>query len=173
MPSWKSHPEFALSRREIVKYIITPPGQRSIDVQTLLRLDHIERTRKTFTTFNNNRRSESDEAERNRVKAEVDLKTALKIDKLDRALVLEKINENRQILGLPVLTELTKDTSFKTGIDALQDADKKPSLSKIVAQADLSALQTTLQSGEPATLKDNRQAVRELLSRSSETTNRP
>ena len=31
----QTHPEFALSRREIVKYIITPPGKRSIDVQTV------------------------------------------------------------------------------------------------------------------------------------------
>ena len=31
----QTHPEFALSRREIIKYIITPPGQRSKDVQTL------------------------------------------------------------------------------------------------------------------------------------------
>lgn len=37
----QSHPEFALSRREIAKYIVTPPAQRSTDVQTLLRLDHI------------------------------------------------------------------------------------------------------------------------------------
>ena len=43
----EAHPEFALSRREIVKYIITPPGQRSVDVQTLLRLDHIEGLRKS------------------------------------------------------------------------------------------------------------------------------
>src|SRR5450759_2552516 len=32
----QTHPEFALSRREIIKYIITPPGRRSEDVQTLL-----------------------------------------------------------------------------------------------------------------------------------------
>lgn len=159
----ETHPEFALSRREIVKYIITPPGQRSVDVQILLRLDHIERTRKAFTSFNHKCRSEVDEAERNRIKAELDLKTVLKIPKLDRVLVLEKVNENRKILGLPVLTELTKETSFKTGIAAPQDADKKPSLSKVVAQADLSALQKTLQSEEPATLINNRQAVKTTL----------
>jgi len=27
------HPEFALSRREIIKYILTPAGERSKDVQ--------------------------------------------------------------------------------------------------------------------------------------------
>ena len=38
----ETHPEFALSRREIIKYIITPPGKRSEDVQNLLRLDHLK-----------------------------------------------------------------------------------------------------------------------------------
>lgn len=164
----EAHPEFALSRREIVKYIITPPGQRSIDVQTLLRLDHIERTRKTFNTFNNKCRSDFDEAERNRIKAEVDLKTALRIDKLDRVIVLEKINENRKILGLPDLTVFTKDTSFKIGLAGPQDADKKPSLIKVVAQADLSTIQKTLQSGEPAKLINYRQVVKNALGKLQE-----
>ncbi|NQT74408.1 MAG: AAA family ATPase [Chloroflexi bacterium] len=159
----EAHPEFALSRREIVKYIITPPGQRSIDVQTLLRLDHIERLRKSLTTFNNKFKTEADEAERNRVKAEADLKIALKIDKLDRTLVLGKVNEMRKILGLPVLTELTKDTSFKDGVAAPQDTDKQPVLRKAVAQADLTALQTVLQSEEPTAIGDNRKAVKDAL----------
>jgi hypothetical protein len=47
----QTHPEFALSHREIGKYIITPPGRRSDDVQTLLRLDQIEKVRRAFTTF--------------------------------------------------------------------------------------------------------------------------
>lgn len=155
----ETHPEFALSRREIVKYIITPPGQRSIDVQTLLRLDHIERLRKSFTTFSNKNRRSSEEAERNHTQAEADLKTALKIDTLDQKLVLEKVNNWRQILGLPVLIKLTKDTSFKAGVLAPRDADKKPAMRKAIAQADLGALQTAIQDGEPATLVSNRQAA--------------
>ena len=75
------HPEFALSRREIIKYIITPPGKRSEDVQTLLRLDHIENLRKSFTTFTNKRKKEADEAKRTHATAASELKTTLKIDK--------------------------------------------------------------------------------------------
>lgn len=159
----ETHPEFALSRREIVKYIITPPGQRSIDVQTLLRLDHLERLRKAFTALNNKRKSEAEEAQRNQRKAESELKTTLKIDKLDRALVLEKVNEKRKFLGLPLLTELTKDTSLKSGVAAPPDADKKPALRKAAALADLEALQTVLQGAEPAALLDSRQAAKEAL----------
>jgi len=159
----EAHPEFALSRREIAKYIITPPGQRSIDVQTLLRLDHIERLRKSFTTFNNKRKTETDEAESNRMKAEAELKSALEISELDHTLVLGKVNEKRQILGLPILTELTKSTSFKAGVTAPQDTDKKPVLSKSIAQADFSALQTALQGEEPSQIDDTRKAAKDAL----------
>lgn len=158
-----AHPEFALSRREIVKYIITPPGQRSEDVQTLLRLDHLEKIRKSLTTFNNNRKNDADEAERNQRQAEIELKNALKLDKLDRALVVEKVNEKREILGLPVFTELTKNTSFKAGVAVRQDPDKKPALRKPVAVADLTALRSAIEGEEPAALVDNRLAGKTAL----------
>jgi recombinational DNA repair ATPase RecF len=157
------HPEFALSRREIVKYIITPPGKRSEDVQNLLRLEHLEKLRKSLTTFNNKRKSETDEAERNRRQAETDLRNALKVDKLDRALVLQKVNEKREILGLQALTELTKDTSFKAGVAASKGAEVKPALRKAVALADLSALQSSIKGGEPAVLVKNRQTAKSVL----------
>jgi len=159
----QTHPEFALSRREIVKYIITPPGKRSEDVQTLLRLEHLEKLRKSFTTLNNKRKGEADEAERNRRQAETDLGNALKIEKLDRALVLEKVNEKREILSLKSLTELTKDTSFKAGVAAPKAAEDKPALRKAVALADLSALQSAINGGEPAVLVENRQAAKSVL----------
>jgi len=157
------HPEFALSRREIVKYIITPPGKRSVDVQTLLRLDHVERLRKSFTTFSNKRRNEADDAERNLRKAESDLKTILKIDNLDEVLVLEKVNEQRRILDLPVLTELTEGTSLKAGVPASQNVDKKPALRRTVVQADLGALQAALQGAEPDALVNKRDAAKNIL----------
>lgn len=159
----QTHPEFALSRREIVKYIITPPGKRSEDVQTLLRLEHLEKLRKSLTTFNNKRKGKADEAERNRRQAETDLGNALKIDKLDRALVLEKVNEKREILSLQYLTELTKNTSFKAGVAAPKDAEEKPALRKAVALADLSALQSAINGGEPTILVENRQAAKSVL----------
>lgn len=162
------HPEFALSRREIVKYIITPPGKRSEDVQTLLRLDHLEKLRKSLTTFCNKRIAEAEEAERNRRQAEVDLRNALKIDKLDRALVLEKVNGKRKVLGLPALTELTKDTSFKAGVAAAKEAATKTVLPKAVASADLSALQSAIKGGEPAALAANRQSAKGALEKLKE-----
>ena len=44
------HPEITLSRREIIKFILTEATQRSRDVQTLLKLDDIDQTRATLKT---------------------------------------------------------------------------------------------------------------------------
>jgi len=159
----QTHPEFALSRREIVKYIITPPGKRSEDVQTLLRLEHLEKLRKSLTTFNNKCKGEAEEAERNQRQAETDLRNALKIDKLEPSLVLEKVNVRREILGLQKITELKKNTSFKAGVAAPEGAEEKPALRKVVALADLSSLQSTIKGGEPAALLENRQVAETVL----------
>ncbi len=73
----RMHPEFALSRREIAKYIVTPPARRSDDVQNLLRLDHVGKLRSSFVTYANKCKGDADEAERTRNRAEDDLRTAL------------------------------------------------------------------------------------------------
>lgn len=159
----QTHPEFALSRREIIKYIITPPGKRSEDVQTLLRLEHIEKLRKNLTTFYNTSTRDADETNRARARAETDLSNALTINRFDRALVLEKVNERRKLLGLEDLTDLTKDTSFKAGVAAPQDEQKKPALRKAAALADLSALQSAIKAGEPSDLAERRQSAKILL----------
>ena len=109
----QSHPEFALSRREIAKYIVTPPAQRSTDVQNLLRLDYIGDLRKSIVTYANKCKADTQEAERVRSTAEGELKTAVGLDTLDREKVLEKANEQRGVLSLPVLTELTPQNVIK------------------------------------------------------------
>ncbi len=159
----QTHPEFALSRREIIKYIITPPGKRSEDVQTLLRLDYIERLRKNLKTFCNKRKGESDESDRARLRAEVDLKNALKIDSLKKTLVLEKVNDKRKLLNLEDLTELTQDTSFKAGVAVPPGETKKPTLRKAAALADITALQSLIKTGEPSDLAEQRKSAKMIL----------
>ena len=161
----QTHPEFALSRREIVKYIITPAGKRSEDVQTLLRLEHIEKLRRSIKTFANQCRSEGDEAERTRVRDETDLRNVLKIDKLERPLVLEKINEQREILKLSAILKLTKHTSFKDGLATSQEKLQRPPVNKTTALADIAALQKILEEDEPSDLIESRQSVKTILNK--------
>lgn len=153
----QSHPEFALSRREIAKYIVTPPAQRSTDVQTLLRLDHIGDLRKALLSYANRCKREADETERARARAESELKTALDIPSLDRKEMLEKANAQRSVLGLPALTELSSQTSFKEGAPEEGKGAKKLSVAKDVALADLTVLSTAIHSGEPDDLKEHRE----------------
>lgn len=48
-----AHPEFALTRREIIKYVLAAPGERSKEVQALLRLEGVERVRQSLQTIHN------------------------------------------------------------------------------------------------------------------------
>lgn len=155
----QSHPEFALSRREIAKYVVTPPAQRSTDVQNLLRLDYIGDLRKAFVNYANRCKRDAEETERARRAAENELKTALALDTLDRKKVLEKANEKRRVLGLPVLTELTPKTSFKEGAVESGGADKQPGFAKDVALADLAALAAVIEAGEPEDVKHHRESA--------------
>ncbi|WP_353428859.1 AAA family ATPase [Paracoccus denitrificans] len=155
----QSHPEFALSRREIAKYVVTPPAQRSTDVQNLLRLDYIGGLRKSFVAYAGKCKRDSEEAERARRNAESDLKIALGLPALDREKVLEKANEQRAVLGLPALTELTPQTSFKEGADQKDQGQQKNAIVKDVALADLGALVETIGSGEPEALKKARESA--------------
>lgn len=163
----QTHPEFALSRREIAKYIITPPGDRSKDVQTLLRLDRLEKMRTSITSFNNSCDRQAKQDENSRATAETDLRTCLTIAKLERALVLARTNEKRKILGLADLAELTKDTNFLDGLPMTKDGSKKPEkdksapVQKKVALADLEALRLEISAHEPADLSERMIAAKE------------
>jgi recombinational DNA repair ATPase RecF len=161
----QTHPEFALSRREIIKYIITPPGKRSEDVQTLLRLEYLEELRKILTTFRNQRKDEADKAEQSRIHAEKDLITYLGIDGPEPDLILEKVNEKRALLNLDGLTELSEDTSFKAGVPAPMKESVKPKLRKSEAMADLSAFLSTIRKGEPTGLAEARSSAKTFIER--------
>ena len=47
------HPEIALSRREILRFILVEPTKRSEEIQTILKLDEIGDTRSAFNTAQN------------------------------------------------------------------------------------------------------------------------
>ena len=138
---------------------MTPPAQRSTDVQNLLRLEYIGGLRKTLVSYANKRKRDSEEAARARRGAEGDLKTALGLQKLDREQVLAKANAQRAILGLPALKELTPKTSFKEGAAEEAADKKKPGIVKDVALADIAALAAAVEAGEPDAINEHRETA--------------
>lgn len=157
--SLQDHPEFALSRREIAKYIITPPSQRSTDVQNLLRLDQIGDLRKALNTYNNKCEKDAKDAAGTKRTAEQELKEVFGGTELTHEFLLAKANEHREVLGLPNLTELTPETIFNDATEGEEEAGKPPDLVKLVALADLKAFTEAAAKEEPEELASARADV--------------
>ena len=110
------HPEITLSRREIIKFILTEATQRSRDVQTLLKLDDIDQTRGTLKTTANKLGTAYSMAKSQAESAEESLNRHLGLPKLKAEDLLAAVNKRRKLLGLTEITDLTKDTSVSDGI---------------------------------------------------------
>ncbi|MDH3234203.1 MAG: hypothetical protein OEQ29_11845, partial [Alphaproteobacteria bacterium] len=133
------HPEFALSRREIIRYILAEPNKRAADVQELLRLSEIELTRRALTTVANEARGDKDASQQNLNRARKELMQSLQIEEFNPADMLKVINANREILGLPPLEKLEAKTAFKEGVPAGPKADEA-SVNKAQTTADIDAV---------------------------------
>src|ERR1017187_5501695 len=112
------HPEITLSRREIIKFILTEATQRSRDVQTLLKLDDIDQTRATLKTTENKLNSEFSTAKVQSDAAEDSLKRHLDLPALKSEDLLTAVNKRRKLLGLQPIAELTKDMDVSEGLAA-------------------------------------------------------
>src|SRR5262245_17858348 len=133
------HSEVMLSRREIIKFILTEAAKRSRDVQTLLKLDAIDETRATLKTTENKLGVEQTTAKTVSEAAEDSLKRHLDLAALKAEDVLAAVNKRRQVLGLPLLAELTKDTDVAQGMGQ-GDAEAGNGQNKESALADLAAV---------------------------------
>jgi hypothetical protein len=140
------HPEVTLSRREIIKFILTEATQRSRDVQTLLKLDEIDQTRSTLKTTQN-RLGDAHSAAVTQVSITEDsLRRHLDLPTLSSADVLGVVNKRRAILGLAGIEQLEADTSVSAGI---VEAAKRaaPAVNKESALRDLKALRDEVEGG--------------------------
>jgi recombinational DNA repair ATPase RecF len=145
----ETHPEFALSRREIIKYILTPAGERSKDVQILLRLDQIEKVRTSLQRIANDTKREHTQAQGNEGRAKQDFFQHLGIKSATKTELLVAVNERRVLLKLDPLKDLDPETSIKEGVvtgDEKQGA--KARLSKAGTLTDLAGYAEALASEE-------------------------
>ena len=155
------HPEFALSRREIIRYILAQPNQRAVDVQNLLRLDEVELARKALGTVANNARREREKVHEVHVTERTALFQILNIDTLDQKRVLDAVNVNRKALSLSPLEVLDVDTAFKDGVSE----GFKPSavIKKANADADLTKLAELQNDGGSTEIVEKRDSALEVI----------
>lgn len=158
------HPEFALSRREILKYVIAEPGDRSREVQALLKIDTVDKVRACFQTVVNGAKGDLKQAESAVANARGMLLTALKIEEVKAGAILAAANERRQQLGLAALTDLTKDTSLKVGVGAPPKTGKGKA-NKALASEEIAAFAALIAEPPDDALRESVAAARELLQR--------
>lgn len=112
----ENHPEIALSRREIIKYILAEPGKRAEDVQELLKLDSLRTIRGNLQRIANASDKGADAAKRAAADAGKDLSLTLNLPILNTNTLLGAVNGHRTTLGLEPLEALTATTSIRDGL---------------------------------------------------------
>lgn len=139
----EAHPEIALSRREIIRFVLTEPGQRAKDVQALLKLEDLETIRARLLKISNAAQAVAKSAAAARDAAKAEFTRALGIDDATAAEILRATNQRRKLIGLEPLIKLGPDGSLRDGL-ATQAGGAVDATNKAVAKADTDALQASL-----------------------------
>ena len=109
------HPELTLSRREIIKYILVEAGERSKQIQTLLKLEEIGHIRTLLGTGRNRVTNRLRTAQQRTTDAADALRRHLDLKELSAEDILAAVNAQRSVLGLSALGELTAETLLHAG----------------------------------------------------------
>ena len=157
------HPEFALTRRELIRYVLAEPGKRAKEVQALLRLDELEAVRTTLQKIANATDKTAKSLLAVQREASSHLARALDITQLVPAKLLEAANARRAILGLPPLTTLEANTSIRDGLMTAAGTMAPTRIAKTQALADLIALHDTLKSVTGGRFRASCQAAAEAV----------
>jgi hypothetical protein len=133
------HPEIALSRREILRFILVEPTKRSEEIQTILKLDEIGDTRSAFNTAQNKLQAAYQAAAAQLKSSRQSLLLHLQIPTLRAEDLLEAINKRRKLLALSEIEELLADTKLDAGLSTaakVNDFNKQSSLRDVGALAE-------------------------------------
>jgi energy-coupling factor transporter ATP-binding protein EcfA2 len=135
------HPEIAISRREILRFVIAESSKRSEEVQALLKLDQVGEIRKNFQSVKNKLKAQHSAATQHLHTVTANLQRHLQTPDLADTAILAAINPRRVTLGLPPISELTPTGKLDAGLSAAVTA--KPSFNKASALRDLQAFTVT------------------------------
>ena len=133
----QNHPEFTLSRRELIRYVLSEPGKRAKEVQALLRLEELETIRATLQKIANAEERSATTLGRLQREAADNLQRALVITQLGKTKVLEAVNARREFLTLPIIATLEATTVLNDGVVTAAGAVPMSRVPKIQAQDDI------------------------------------
>ena len=133
------HPEITLSRREIIKYILVEAGERSKEIQALLKLEEIGDLRSVIKAARTKVANAYSTAQRDTANAADALRRHLDVKALAPDDVLAAVNSRRLLLGLPAIGELAADTVLNAGAG---QGGPQATFNRATAIRDLDALST-------------------------------
>lgn len=113
----QKHPEFCLSRREIIKYVLAEPGVRATEVQALLQLDKLDTARGLLVKISNAATRELKPLDSLKTSSAENLMRALGITEIKASALLDTVNAKRATLDLPPLAKLEATTSIRDGLE--------------------------------------------------------
>lgn len=141
--SVEQHPEFVLSRRELIRYVLSEPGARSKEVQALLRLEDIERLRGVLQKISNAETKALPKLRSLKHEAEKQLAASLGIPEVSSASIVAEANRRRAVLGLAQIEKLEGMTSLREGLGTGSTA-APVRITKLQASADFQHFRETL-----------------------------
>lgn len=156
------HPELALARRDIVKYVITPPSERHKDVTNLLKLDRLQKIRSSLFTCSNSKNKERQSALSERNSAWENLKQGLGISDVKPETLLKAINELRETAGLTPIPEISPDTIIYEFQKETEDQKNSTSFVKSLAATETQKLLDATSSETPDISVNRTKALAEL-----------
>ena len=137
------HPEIALARRDILRFILVEPTKRSEEIQAILKLEEIGQTRAALNTAQNRLQREYTAASQNVQHTRATLQRHLGIQTNAISDLLEAINAKRATLGLFTIDVLAPETRLDAG---LSDAGKLSGFNKSSVLRDLDAVSEAVNS---------------------------
>jgi DNA repair exonuclease SbcCD ATPase subunit len=156
-----NHPEFALSRRELIKYVISTPGDRAKEVQALLRFDKVENVRTVLQKVSNAAKKEITPLKQEKDEIQKQLLLAFGVSDLKQATIIPAINIKREILGLEPILEMSSTTSLKDGLTT--STVDQSTIPKIQAIADIKSLKATIEEIKATDIIEKRKTISRLL----------
>jgi DNA repair exonuclease SbcCD ATPase subunit len=155
------HPEFVLSRRELIQYVLSAPAERAKQIQALLRLDDIETLRGTLLKISNAKEKEVLPLKKAKAHAQEQLQLALEITDLSKDKLLAAANARRRVLTLPPIPDLTATTSISDGL-AVMPVAASARIPKTQALVDIKKLKDGIARIEE---EQNRQSIEAIAMR--------
>jgi hypothetical protein len=136
-----NHPEIALARRNIMRYIVAAPSKRAEGIHALLKLDRLVEMRGVLNGAKNKLKAAEKSAAAT-CKQDADALTSLLgLEAVEDEEVLLVVNERRRALGIKPLESLTVSVDLSAGMDA----PSKVGPDKLTATKDFERLRSILQ----------------------------